>query len=169
MSSAFFLRVESAERCFLQTVVAVTYGEHWVSATNTWSHLLDLLSPEWDCLSNKAGHRRSVRVCVNVQYVFVHVCQMPWSVRASGIKVGGLPALSGMNRGWILSRNGRGSEQTDLREGRPAVAHLADVYFLVVFFPKVKALLLAREQHKPKSEVQATYSRRGGGSVSNLI
>lgn len=33
---------------------------------------------------------------VNVQYVFVHVCQMP-SVYAAGIKVGGLSALSGMN------------------------------------------------------------------------
>lgn len=36
---------------------------------------------------------------VNVQYVFVHVCQMPDEVYASGIKVGGLTALSANNYG----------------------------------------------------------------------
>lgn len=63
----------------------------------------------------------------SVQYMFVHACQMPWSVYASGIKVGGLPALFGMNYGGIAWWDGGGIEQafalqTDLYKERPAVA-----------------------------------------------
>lgn len=93
-------------------------------------------------------------------------------VCASGIKVGGLPALSGMNYGWNstmrwgeMSRFSLCRQTSTRKDLQLQIFQWPDIFF---FPPKVKALLLMQEQHKLKLEVQAHILDRNEGLWATL-